>query len=118
VVQDKRYPYIVSGAVLRARDTSAFRSALLNGDVVDEKWLMNSTKHPMRVSKLSAHRSVERGWATNQKGDVSVVERGWALNSKGWDGWWVGHVSTFTARNINAISHYVTALTHSKPSGD
>jgi hypothetical protein len=78
VVQDKRYPYIVTGAVLRARDTSAFRSALPNSDVVDATRFVNRTKHPMRVSKSTAHRSVERGWATNQKGDVSVVERGWA----------------------------------------
>jgi hypothetical protein len=49
---------------------------------------------------------------------VSVVERGWAGNSKGWDGWWVGHVRTFNDRNINASNHYVTALTHNKPSGD
>ena len=74
--------------------------------------LVNREKHPMRVLTLSAYRSVERGWATNQKGrDVSVVERGWAGNSKGWGGWWVAHVSNFTARNINASDHYVAALT-------
>ena len=79
---------------------------------------MNRAKHPMRVLTLSACRSVERGWATIPKGrDVSVVERGWALNSKGWGGWWVAHVSKFTARNINASDSYVASLTHSKPSG-
>ena len=35
--------------------------------VVDKVQLVNRVKHPMRVSKLSAHRSVERGWATNQR---------------------------------------------------
>jgi hypothetical protein len=66
---------------------------------------VNRTKHPMHVSKLSVCRTVERGWATNQKGrDVSVVEHCW-------DGWWVEHVSNFTARNINACDHYVAALT-------
>jgi hypothetical protein len=78
VVQDKRYPYSASVAAARTRDTSATLSALPNNDVVDETRLANRAKHPMRVSKSSAHRAVERGWVTNQKGDVLVVERGWA----------------------------------------
>jgi hypothetical protein len=68
VVPDKRYPYIWSAAVARTRDTSAFLSALPNSDVVDEARLVNRAKHPMRVSKLSAYRSVGRCWTTNQKG--------------------------------------------------
>jgi hypothetical protein len=50
--------------------------------------------------------------ATNQKGrDVSVVEHCWAVNSTSRDGWWVAHVSNFTAQNINASDHYVESLT-------
>jgi hypothetical protein len=79
-VQRKRDSYRFSAAAAAGTSLPAApKPTLPNSDVVDEKWLMNSTKHPMRVSKLSAHRSVERGWATNPKGrDVSVVERCWA----------------------------------------
>jgi hypothetical protein len=68
VVQDKKVPYSVySAAVARTPHPAATHSALPNSDVVDEKRLVNRAKHPMRVSKLSACRSVERGWATNQR---------------------------------------------------
>jgi hypothetical protein len=115
--QDKRYPYPATGAAARTSLPAALLSALPNSDVVDETRLANRAKHPMRVSKLSACRSFERGWATNPKGkDVSVVERGWAGNSKGWDGWQVGHVSNFTARNITVSDDYVAPLTHNNSS--
>jgi hypothetical protein len=109
---EKRYSYLVPAAAAGTSLPVAILSALPNSDVVDEAQLANRTKHTMRVSKLSAYRSVERCWATNQKGrDVSVVERGWAGDSKGWDGWWVGHASNFTAQNINASDHPVASLT-------
>jgi hypothetical protein len=112
VVQDKRYPYFESGAAASTSLPVAIPSALPNSDVVDDAQLANRAKHPMRVSKLAACRSFERGWATNPKGkDVSVVERGWAGNSKSRDGWQVGHVSNFTARNINLSDHYAAPLT-------
>jgi hypothetical protein len=111
-VQDKRYPYPVRGAAAGTSHPAAPISALPNSDVVDEAWLANRAKHPMRASKLSACQSVERGWATNQKGrDVSVVECGWAGDSKRRDGWQVGHASNFTVQNINASDHYVASLT-------
>jgi hypothetical protein len=74
VVQDKRYPYRVTGAVSRALDSSASNTALPNSDVVVEAHAVNRAKHPMGVSKLSVCRMVERCWATNQKGDMSKVD--------------------------------------------
>jgi hypothetical protein len=68
VVQYKRYPYVGSAAAARTSLPAATLSALPNSDVVDETRLANRAKHPMRVSKSSACRSVERGWATNQRG--------------------------------------------------
>jgi hypothetical protein len=88
VVQEKGNPYAVSGAAAGTRLPAALHSALPNSDVVVEAQLVNRAKHPMQVSKLSACRTVERGWATNQKGrDVSVVEHCWAVNSTSRDGW-------------------------------
>jgi hypothetical protein len=68
VVQGKRDSYISSAAAAGTSLPAANSSALPNSDVVDEARLVNRAKHPMRVSKLSAYRSVERGWATNPKG--------------------------------------------------
>jgi hypothetical protein len=67
-VQDKRYPYKVRGAAAGTSHPAAPISALPNSDVVDDARLVNRAKHPMRASKLSACRSVERGWGNKPKG--------------------------------------------------
>jgi hypothetical protein len=64
VLQDKRYPYVGRGAAGGTSLPAAIVSALPNGNVVDEARFVNRTKHPMRVSKLSACRTIERCWAT------------------------------------------------------
>ena len=68
MVQDKGYPYMLSAAAARTSLRGAIQSALPNSDVVDEAQLVNRTKRPMRVSKLSACRSFERGWGNKSKG--------------------------------------------------
>jgi hypothetical protein len=68
VVQDKRYSYVGSVAAAGTSLPAANLSALPNSDVIDDARLVNRTKHPMRVPKLSACRSVERGWGNKPKG--------------------------------------------------
>jgi hypothetical protein len=66
--QDERYSYRYFAAAARTALPSACTTALPKSDVVDETQLVNRAKHPMRVSKISAYRSVERGWGNKSKG--------------------------------------------------
>jgi hypothetical protein len=85
-VQRKRDSYRFSAAAAGASLPAAIISALPNGNVVDEARFVNRTKHPMRVSKLSACRTIERGWATNQWVEMcqwlNVVEQ--VIQGLGW----------------------------------
>ena len=70
VVRDKRYPYKGCVAAARTPLTAALSPALPNSAVVDDAQLVNRAKHPMHVSKLSACRTVERGWGNKPKGGM------------------------------------------------
>jgi hypothetical protein len=87
VLQDKRYPYLVSTAAARTSLPAARKPALPNSDVIDEARSVNRAKRPMRVSKLSAYRSFDRGWGNKPKG---VMCR------------WAAHVRHLAAYHINA----------------
>ena len=85
-VQEKGYPYIVRGAAAGTSLPAARLSALPNSDVIDEAWLVNRAKRPMRVSKLSAYRSFDRGWGNKPKGVMCQ---------------WAAHVRHLAAYHIN-----------------